>query len=93
MNESFNKLKIDIIGSPTADPFQQAMRMMLIGWQQYAVAYREKYEEPISDDLVIAYAYRELGKNLQSMLWGDIGDLPFARVEGLISDVLVENGY
>lgn len=74
------------------NPVGRAIRKMLIGWQEYAVAIQEKHGYVIGDDAIIGQHWANIGLELRAMLDGPVGGLDCGLVWANITDILKENG-
>lgn len=55
--------------------FARAMIAMLTGWEQYADAHRERYDQPVGWDFAIGTWWGEAGLAIKRLLDGEVGGL------------------
>jgi hypothetical protein len=70
-------------------PFLQ----MLTGWESYANQHRAQYDSPVGHDYVLGEEWLAIGKSLQGLLNGDLGNrLDMGTLDSRIRDVATRQG-
>lgn len=72
--------------------FADAIRRMIVGWECYAIAHRQRYDSPIGEDYVIGEEWAEIGRGLIGLLDGELGELDAGNIDMLIRDIAQQNG-
>lgn len=75
----------------TKKAHEDALRKMLDGWMNYALAHQEEFDRCIGDDCVLGPAWKQIGVSLRTLLNGETGALDCGRVDGAILDVAKHN--
>lgn len=70
----------------------KALRRMLEGWEDYARAYRKRYECSIGDDGVIGDYWREVGLAIKKLLDGETGGLDCGSIAANITNMIEAEG-
>ena len=75
------------------DPFGSALRAMLVGWERYALAFRDRYECDISTDGVLGDQWLAVGEGLRQLLGGDTGGWDCGSINHNIVRIMGEHGF
>lgn len=71
----------------------EAVAQMVGWWEDYAEAYRKRFETVIGTDYVLGDAWVEIGKGLLALLNGDLGKHDGGTLDGEIRGLFLENGF
>lgn len=74
-------------------PFGSALRAMLEGWERYAMAFQDRYEEPVSSDEVLGQHWLDVGEGLRRLLDGECGGWDCGSLNHNIVRIMGENGF
>ncbi len=73
--------------------FETPLVAMLLGWEQYAVDHKTRYDSPIGDDGVLGPHWRDIGLGLRGLLNGDCGPrLDCGTLDAFLLGTLEANG-
>lgn len=72
--------------------FENALELLLRGFEAYASAHAVRYESPIGEDLIMGEAWQMIGHALIGMLGGDTGRFDCGTLDARIRKVLADNG-
>lgn len=74
-------------------PFGSALRAMLEGWERYALAHRDRYDDPVGKDYVLGPAWYEAGQAIRRLLDGECGGWDCGSLNHNILRIMGENGF
>lgn len=80
-----------LLNNPHSD-FEQALRQLLAGWDEYAQTHRKAYESAIGEDGVLGKHWEEIGDALRGLLNGELGRFDGGTLDAFILDTMRENG-
>jgi hypothetical protein len=72
--------------------FEAGIRDLIIGWGEYADAYRAHHDSPITDDGVLGPAWEQIGHSIREMLTGELGRFDGGTLDSLIVSIAEEHG-